>query len=510
MSNAGARPHPLNVDHRPRESEKATSPEGYKGLAAFHKYWGKKPIEYLSFLIETLTKPEDIVIDPFVGSGLISREVLSKGRRFIGIDINPLAIELSTLLAAPPSATKFQEAFEDVEARTAARINQTYRLENGATATHYLWESDVLRSVWRSVKGKVRREEYAPTDHDHELFSHYEGYEFKHPRPLRQFHNSRINTTTDLSFSDLFTGRARYNIDLLLEAIERQSEEVKRALLLSLTSASGQMSKMVFAITGRGKNTGRKSERIEVGSWVIGYWRPARHFEINVWSCFQKRAAQLLKAITHIDRPENVRVSPAAAEVTSGKARIALEHGNANEALAKLPSESVSLILTDPPHGDRIPYLELSEMWNSLIGRHADFEQEIVVSNARGRRKTKEAYSDEMKRFLEEAGRVLKPDCFLALLFNARDDVSWESLKENPASGSLVFRGCFPMSYSATSVVQDTRKGGLKTDFVLIYQKRVDDGDPAFAVPLSSLSGWATEFPNRSSINIGHLGQIGD
>ena len=31
-------------------------PKGYKGLAAFHKYWGKKPIECLAFLIENLTE----------------------------------------------------------------------------------------------------------------------------------------------------------------------------------------------------------------------------------------------------------------------------------------------------------------------------------------------------------------------------------------------------------------------------------------------------------------------
>lgn len=34
--------------------EKIVLPKGYKGLAAFHKYWGKKPIECLSFLIENL------------------------------------------------------------------------------------------------------------------------------------------------------------------------------------------------------------------------------------------------------------------------------------------------------------------------------------------------------------------------------------------------------------------------------------------------------------------------
>ena len=31
-------------------------PNGYSGFSAFHKYWGKKPVECLSFLIENLHK----------------------------------------------------------------------------------------------------------------------------------------------------------------------------------------------------------------------------------------------------------------------------------------------------------------------------------------------------------------------------------------------------------------------------------------------------------------------
>jgi hypothetical protein len=57
------------------------------------------------------------------------------------------------------------------------------------------------------------------------------------------------------------------------------------------------MSKMVFAVTSRGKTKGEISHKVEAGSWVIGYWRPSLHFEINVWDCFQRRLSKLQKAI---------------------------------------------------------------------------------------------------------------------------------------------------------------------------------------------------------------------
>src|SRR5437773_2657636 len=86
------------------------SPDGYKGLAAFHKYWGKKPVECLAFLMEMLTRPGDVIIDPFVGSGFVGREAALRGRRFIGIDINPVAVELSRLLLDLPHAATIRAA----------------------------------------------------------------------------------------------------------------------------------------------------------------------------------------------------------------------------------------------------------------------------------------------------------------------------------------------------------------------------------------------------------------
>jgi len=79
------------------------SPETYTGLAGFHKYWGKKPVESSSCLIENCTGEGDIVLDPFLGSGLISRECLKRNRRFIGVDINPFSIEHAFFLFNLPS-----------------------------------------------------------------------------------------------------------------------------------------------------------------------------------------------------------------------------------------------------------------------------------------------------------------------------------------------------------------------------------------------------------------------
>ena len=57
-------------------------------------YPTQKPVELLERIIKISTKENDVVLDPFCGSGttLVGSKLL--GRKFIGIDINPDAIEL--------------------------------------------------------------------------------------------------------------------------------------------------------------------------------------------------------------------------------------------------------------------------------------------------------------------------------------------------------------------------------------------------------------------------------
>ncbi len=469
-------------------------PNGYSGFSAFHKYWGKKPVEYLSFLIETLTSENDIVLDPFLGSGLIAKEAVLRKRCFIGIDINPVSIEMASLLLAPPDVFEYARALKDAEKEIRPLIDASYLLGDGSTASHFLWDQGKLISIWKA-NGRGKREELLPTDHDLRILSKFDGYKTKALREPRFFQNSRINAYPNLQFNDLFTNRALRNMDILIEWINKQPEKVRRALLLSLTSASGQMSNMVFAITGRGKTNGYKSDKIEVGSWVVGFWRPKLHFEINVWNCFSSRSNKLLKALKQDRSSIDVHISNNPSKVNNSSNEVALVKSDARKALRKISKGTVKLIITDPPHSDRIPYLELSEIWNSILGESANFEDEIVVSNAVERRKNKRLYNDEMTDFLKAAADVLSTSGSLAIFFNARDKDSWEYLRNvQQIVKDIIYRGCFLMNYSAGSVIQDNRQGAMKRDYVLIFQR--NDCTKDSLESLSSIESWTSEFPS--------------
>ena len=55
----------------------------------------KKPVELLKKIVEITTDANDIVLDPFCGSGTTCIAAKSLGRNYIGIDISEDAVNLS-------------------------------------------------------------------------------------------------------------------------------------------------------------------------------------------------------------------------------------------------------------------------------------------------------------------------------------------------------------------------------------------------------------------------------
>lgn len=473
-----------------------SSPEGYKGLSSFHKYWGKKPAEAWRFLIENLTEPGDIVLDPFLGSGLIAKECVDQDRRFIGFDVNPISIELTKLYLQPPDHADLARAIYEVERRVKGVISSIYLLSDGNIATHFLWDRNQITRVW--TKSGRKRIELNLDKVEIEKLQSVKTYEPKKLRNLRLFDNSRINSKRDLTVTELFTPRALQAIDIIKAEIEQYSGTLKRALSLILSSSLGQMSKMVFAVSNRGKTKGKETDRIEVGSWVIGYWCPDQHFEINAWNCYENKARKLLKAVHEVGVTQHANIAPNLKHFLCRQEIAYIRQGDSEKVLKDIPTGTIKVVLTDPPHGDRIPYLELSEMWNSIIGLDSNYEEELVVSNAKERGKDLHTYNEKLSSIFYQCSRVLEKHGLLAVIFNARSESYWDSLHKLEEVSNLAYLGCYPMKYSAQSVVQDNRKGSLKTDFVLLYGKNVSkEYRKGIVETFSAINEWSPDYPRR-------------
>jgi DNA modification methylase len=450
----------------------------YTGIYAMHKYWSKKPYNIIRTFIEKYSNENEIVLDPFCGSGISVIESIILGRKAIGIDINPSAIFITEQMLKKINTNEVLRIFEDIKNRIKNKIDELYKIErdgNAIYATHFIWEGDKLTEIWYS-NGNRKKMVFKPLSEDEKNAKKIKIDDIPYFYPKTPFfHNSRVNTKKGQRVCDLFTPRNLYALSILYNEIEKiEEEEVKNLLKFVFTSSVGQSSKMVFIVKRRGKNNGNTTEKKEVGSWVIGYWTPKDYFEINVWKNFESRFKKIIKAKNEqlytsyeINETQNIQ------DIIDQDNNLCLLNKPAQKELKNLPDNSIDYIITDPPHGDRIPYLELGTLWNSWLKKEANFEDEIIISNAKERNKDINNYNQLINDVFVEIYRILKPNRYFSLMFNSLDDETWINLIINLSKIGFRLSNIETLGYSANSVVQDNRKKGLKTDFVLTFKKDI-------------------------------------
>ncbi len=475
------------------------APKSYKGIYAMHKYWSKKPHNLVAAYIARFSEPGDVVLDPFCGSGVTVVESVRLCRKALGFDINPIAVFLTKMGLERVDIDRLKEAYAAIESMTVPFIEELYRTEcpncanENALATHFIWQDGSISEVWVScAECRTSKATKSPDRRDIEAIQSLDRPNCWYPKvPL--YENARINAKSGMKISDLFTDRALHALSFLLSQIEKiEDVPIRNTLRLCFSASLPQASRMVFVIRRRGKTSGGENKpKAEVGSWVIGYWIPKEHFEINVWRCFKNRFRRIIKGKSEISDvfPRPVEEFTSIEHLASTNEGYYVNIGNAT--CLPIESESVDYIFTDPPHGNRLPYLELSLMWNSWLGlTDINWDDEIVVSAAKTRHKNLKDYQRRLAVTLRELWRVLKPGKYLSIAFNSLDDSTWLSLLNSCTQAGFNLQEIRPLKYSATSVVQDNRKNALKTDFVLTFQKK-----------LSNMKGDMLLSQNRREVN---------
>lgn len=458
-------------------------PSTYKGIYAMHKYWSKKPPNIVAYFIEKYSKKGDIVLDPFSGYGVTGIEALRLGRKTILIDLNPIATFISEVIIKQLNLNEVKNTFKILQEEVKPQIDALYTIPcpyskgHNAIVTHTIHQNNAIKKIWFECPNcKLKKGEKFPSEEDLRTYCQlsYGDVPFWFPQNIKLFDNSRINSRASMNITEFFTPRNLYAMSILYHEIENINEtSIRDFFKFVFTGALPQMSNMVFVVKNRGKFNGKShASKEEVGSWVIGYWIPSEHFEINIWRCFENRYKKVIKGKREaIEVLNHVTITKSYNELVSGNGRALISTTSATN-LSFIPDESVDYILTDPPHGDRIPYLELSALWASWLRLDLDFKNEIVVSDAKERNKDIKDYTELLYKSFKEMHRVLKAEKFASVIFNNLDDETWLSFLDILISSGFEIAEVSPIHYSTGSVIQDTRKGGLMSDFVFTCKKR--------------------------------------
>ena len=76
-----------------------------------HGYFTKQAWNIVAEYIKNFSKPGDLVLDPFGGSGVTAIEAMMNDRKAINIDLNPMAVFMVQSLIAPVKQSELIEAF---------------------------------------------------------------------------------------------------------------------------------------------------------------------------------------------------------------------------------------------------------------------------------------------------------------------------------------------------------------------------------------------------------------
>jgi len=406
-------------------------PKTHIPMYLMHKYWARKPHNVVAEYIEVYSKKGEIVLDPFVGSGVTAIESLRLGRKVIATDLDPMSTFITRMTILPINLDEFKKQFAEIKKKVKTGIDSLYettchKCNKKTTATAFIWERNhptLIRYTCNCSKGTQWKE---VADADLRKIEEIRKTDIPFWYPDNELvWNTRVNVHKGERVPDLFTKRNLIALSMIYHEIEAiKNEGLRNAMSFTFSSALPQASKMVFVIRKRGRSKGvAKESTPEVGSWATrGYWVPSEFFEINAWNCFENRFRKVYRGKKESN--EKIPIVNEARDVDelSKDKNVLIKTHNALELLSIVPAESVDYVFTDPPYGDSVPYLELDYMWSSWMKFDANFEDEIIISDSPVRKeKNFDMYRKMLGKAFRQIYRVLKKDRYLTVTFHNTD-----------------------------------------------------------------------------------------
>ena len=110
------------IINRPIKPEKSKTWHLY-----MHPYFTKQASNVVAEYIEHFTKEGNTILDPFCGTGVTAIEALSKRRKVIAMDINPLACFITEQTVAQVDTKELLKAFNKIKNKIG---NEIQRIDN--------------------------------------------------------------------------------------------------------------------------------------------------------------------------------------------------------------------------------------------------------------------------------------------------------------------------------------------------------------------------------------------
>lgn len=479
-----------------------------------HTYHTKVPPEGIIELIEYYTKPGDIVLDPFCGSGMTGFAATSVGRKAILIDLSPaatfIAYNMNTPINSKAYADKIRHILieaEKLEKKLYAtqcrqcgnEIPILYTIWSYGMLCSYCKKEFVLWDVARDEKdtpkeSKIKSEFECPHCNRHlikkrlkktKIYPVAVGYKccIRGPKeevhPLNKFDLTKlekieqngipsalfypknkfpdgINTRQPInagitSVDQAYTTRALWAMAYLWDKANTiEDQNLKLKVLFTLTSLYKRVT--VFSEFRFWGGSGNTAN-LNV---------PAIMNEQNVFKAFQRKARTI--ELYFQDESRDLFFQ----NLSDIKRDIRISTQSACH-LHQMPDKSIDYVFTDPPFGGNINYSEMNFLWESWLQKHTDTTEEAIVNRVQN--KNENDYTDLLTAAFSEVHRVLKDDAWFTVMFHNSSAKVWKALQLAIAKAGFEIKGSQTFDKKHGTFKQFVAANAVGYDLVLHCRK---------------------------------------
>jgi DNA modification methylase len=421
-------------------------PEVYAAM----KYWGKKPHNVWRTYIENYTPENGVFLDPFAGSAISAFEAVKVGRKAIAFDLNPMTaffIEVFTSKYDPELFKRESDSIIDAISKDGEYLQEytTTCQECGdehARIVAYKWDSGNIYEVAIQCNNHGGRNGFRytrkPTDHEIKLAKKMSGINITKWTPdddfrdTNSFSASFIKQIGGKKFINLWTKRNLYILSEIFDQIMKVGNaEVKKQLMYSFVQTVHLTTKM--SVPRR-----PSANRDFSTSWGrSAYIAAARQMEMNplhifIGSCFGKQStdSSLRNIKEYIGKSDIKTLYVDRSNKSNRSNNFDIKYGiiDALTLADYIDEKSVDFVMTDPPYGGLVQYLDLSTIWLIWL-KHFDakytpnYDSEITVNNKNGI----EIYHSKFTKALKNINKVLKDDGKVVFTFHNNKIDIWNS-----------------------------------------------------------------------------------
>lgn len=398
-------------------------------IGTVHPYWARKPMNILEEIIEIFTDEGDLVVDPFAGSGTTLFAAVKNQREGFGSDLSNLSnflvcslievvqggddllSELRRIIRHVRNVSSEWFAVNPGVDMERVRYHVSGSFENGAFE---LLPTELIAKEVTGVDRWARRLVLDPDSAEARCFLSKDFFSLPYLHRPIDFEtvalkkNSRIAIPAGARLSHFFTPLNQATVNLYIDTANASPlrEKYPHAIMLILSASLPML---------------RLSDRKASSQWP--FWRPKKALTSrNPNMVFRKKLDSVLD-LAEWSRSQLPK---------SASSYITMRKSAAQDLTADMLPRKARLVLTDPPYGDQVPYLEYSNLWNALLGTELtddDYSRELVKSDAKFQENNGLQYQKRLSASLEANLKLLSPENgVLVWFYQDHDLANWEAI----------------------------------------------------------------------------------